>query len=187
MVIQERDNASDDVLMRKLANGDPATLGAVYARFAPELLRCARGVLGNNVEAEDLIHDIFLDLWRRPSAFDSRKGTLASWLKTRVKWRAIDRCRERKTETRLRQPGFLSAGLPDVEVVDDCRRSLADRCFESVSPGQQQVLHLLYWHGCTCREAAVRLGIPVGTVKSRLSLALRALRKRGPFADAWAA
>lgn len=173
---------SDAALAAALASGDREALAALYDRHAAYLLGVATRVLESRRDAEDLLHDVFLEAWRRIESFDPERGTLRAWLAARVRSRAIDRHRQR---ARARAHGLeLQRGAeqpPATGTADDPAREgdrlRARRALATLSEVQRTAIELLYFEGLSAAEAAERCGVPHGTVKSRLAAGIATLRK----------
>jgi RNA polymerase sigma-70 factor, ECF subfamily len=180
-------HVSDQELLQAIAAGDKDALGALYHRFAARLLGVARRTLAHQADAEDLVHDVFLEVWRRAGDYDAARGSVASWLLVRTRSRALDRL---KVTIRTR-----SKSLDDGSGGDDESASVAENlAAETRDPAvdldsaevwyamgdlpadQRAVVELAYFEGLTLVEVGASLGIPAGTVKSRLSRAVAALR-----------
>lgn len=180
-------NHSDEDLLRAIAEGDKDALGALYHRFAPRLLGVARRTLAHQADAEDLVHDVFLEVWRRAGDYDAARGTVAAWLLVRTRSRALDRL---KSNNRIR-----GKSLDDVSSSEDDNASVVESvAAETRDPAldldsaevwyamgdlpadQRAVVELAYFEGLTLMEVGVSLGIPAGTAKSRLARAVAALR-----------
>jgi RNA polymerase sigma-70 factor, ECF subfamily len=155
-----------------LARGERQVLSVLYARHAPVMLSLARRMLSSSREAEDVVHDVFVEAWEHAGDFDPTRGSVRQWLLVRVRSRALDRLRaggravDAEVLARSQAPG------PD-EALDAlrARRALADL------PGDQvQVLHMAYFRGLSATDIAQELGIPIGTVKSRLAAGMSRLR-----------
>lgn len=169
----------DDLRIRELARGDPEALGALYDQHATALFGVALHILRNREDAEDLVHDVFVEAWSKAEDYDPSRGTVRRWLLIRTRSRAIDRLRSlvagrrhgmaaaRESES-SREPAF-----PDWDGAD---RARARRAIEGLPEAQRIVLELGYFEGLTCAEIAQRCGIPLGTVKSRLFAAIGKLR-----------
>jgi RNA polymerase sigma-70 factor (ECF subfamily) len=144
-------------------------LAALYARHAGALLVLARSMLQTPEEAEDLIHDVFLEAWRRSAEYAEERGTVRTWLFMRARSRALDRL---KSARRWREANSSTepeaAALPNPPWMLDLLSKMPE-C-------QRQVLMLGYFEGLTTVEIAERLRIPAGTVKSRTRAALASLR-----------
>lgn len=171
------------VRLLRRATEDPEALGALYDLHAPALLILAERVLGSRGEAEDLVHDVFLEVWQRLSTYDPRRGSVSTWLRVRLRSRAIDRLRAQATRRSMVREASVEA-LPhaSVDSVRPAAEHESDRqrlfaTIEGMTDLQREVLALAYFEGLTQREIAERVGIPVGTVKSRLAGAVDSLRR----------
>jgi RNA polymerase sigma-70 factor, ECF subfamily len=172
------DAAADAQVMAALAGGDRDALAVLYDRHAGVLLALATRLLSDRPQAEELLHDVFLEVWRQARDFDPARGSVRAWLVTRTRSRAFDRRTARSRHGRLaeaaaREQSALTendAGLP----LD------AARVREQVSrlPGELvAVLEMAYFEGLSFSEIGEALGIPLGTVKSRMARALSLLRE----------
>jgi RNA polymerase sigma-70 factor (ECF subfamily) len=144
------------------------------------MLALAYRMLGSQREAEDLVHDVFLEAWQRARHYDRQRAPVRTWFLLRVRSRALDRLRSARRKDRLEREEVRwtasQTGPIDPASVRDghtLREILLDL------PGEQRrVVELGYFAGYSCGEIARELAIPVGTVKSRMSRALAALRLR---------
>jgi RNA polymerase sigma-70 factor (ECF subfamily) len=163
--------------MRDVAAGSSAALGELYDRFAARLLAVGERLLGSRREAEDLVHDVFLEAFRRAGSYDPSRASVATWLLVRARSRALDRLRSlRKGQALEREAarGGLQPLQPDAGAAHDGR---AVRALLIALPfDQRAVLELGYFGGYSYSEIAVRLAIPVGTVKSRMARAMERVR-----------
>ena len=168
------EDAEDAALVEGMAAGDRAALARLYARHAPLLLGLALKIVRERREAEDLLHDVFLEAWRQAKEFDPRRGRVRTWLAIRMRSRALDQQKSARVSR--------NAGDDGLELVaDDGERASPDharvrRALGELGPDQRRVLELAYFDGLSCSEIASRLAIPIGTVKSRLAAALGRLR-----------
>jgi RNA polymerase sigma-70 factor (ECF subfamily) len=170
----------DVALWRRVVEGDRRALAELYDRHGGLMLALARRILGGDGrEAEDLVHDVFLEAWRQAADFDAGRGSVRAWLVLRLRSRALDRKKsagfarvdslDAHTELGLRTGEGEDQSLsPDRERV---KRALAELPAE-----QREVLLLGYFEGLSSSEIAERLGTPIGTVKSRVAAALSRLR-----------
>ena len=135
-------------------------------------------MLQDAAAAEDVLQDIFLQLWRKPDAFDSSRGSLGAWLAVIARHRAIDRLRQRRPETDLEE--VVIAGGTDLR--DETERSLVIEKVRSVlaemNPDQRKALELAYFEGLTHSEIAEKTGEPLGTIKTRIRSGLQTLRAK---------
>ncbi len=169
---QQPEAVSDVALVLRMAQGDRSAVADLYARHAAALLGLAQSLLRSRAESEDLIHDVFLEAWRRSADYSAERGSVRAWLLVRLRSRALDRLKSaaRPRTVQLEQPS--AAPLPG-HLGDQGR--LRDLLVQMPEP-QQQVIVLGYFEGLSTVEIAERLGIPAGTVKSRTRAALGALR-----------
>lgn len=175
--IKVSENFMDHDLIIKIAEGDRTALGALYDRHAARLLSLAIGILGNRDDAEDLLHDVFLEVWHKAAGYDAGRASVYAWLALRVRSRAVDRWRSLSVMRRYVQTAVAEdSRCGDQETVAEWR--LCRPLVTALSDAQRTVLELHYFAGLNHREIAARCKVPLGTVKSRLSAALKALRHK---------
>ena len=168
------DDAEDEVLVAAMAAGDRAALATLYERHGSLLLGLALRIVRERREAEDLLHDVFLEAWRTAKAFDPKRGRVRTWLAIRMRSRALDLQKSARVSRNTGDGGLellvdeADAASPDHGRV---RRALAE-----LATDQRRVLELAYFEGLSCTEIAQRVAIPVGTVKSRIAAGLDRLR-----------
>jgi len=172
-----RPQAEDDAqLIRRAQTGDAAAMGVLYDRYAARLFALALRVLGSRPAAEDLLHDVFFEAWHRVREYDHEKGSVRTWLFMRLRSRALDRLGRADVRLEVLDEAGIDAceawGDPD----HDMDRIALGRALDHVDPSVRQVIELTYFDGHTAAEIAARLGIPSGTVKSRLARGLEVLR-----------
>ncbi len=161
----------------------------IYAEHAPGVLRVALRVLGDQALAEDVAQDVFLAFWRG-TAYDESRGALGPYLKLMARSRALDvwrrnRAGERATiALRDRAASEPPADQPAHVVLRAADRESARRSVRSLPAAQRQAIGLTYWGGLTMEQAAEVEGIPVGTAKSRVRLALQKLADSPSLATA---
>ena len=169
----------DAALVARMAEGDQTALSELYERHNGILMGLAVRIVRERRDAEDLLHDVFLEAWRSAKNFDPKRGRVRTWLAIRMRSRALDLVKSARVS---RNAG--DAGL-DV-MVDDAPTSSPDHssvrsALGELGPDQRRVLELAYFEGLSCTEIAARIAIPVGTVKSRLAAGLDRLRSQlGP-------
>jgi RNA polymerase sigma-70 factor (ECF subfamily) len=170
--------ASDQHLVAGMVRGDRESIGALYDLHAPVMMAVAVKMLGAHREAQDLVHDVFLEAWLHAGDYDPAKGSLRSWLMLRLRSRALDRLG--KAEVARTQsleecvpPVAGSSLAPAFEEVDRIGlREVIDRLDAPV----REVLERTYFRGLTALAIAEEMGMPEGTVRSRLARGLRELR-----------
>lgn len=156
--------------MARLAGGDQAALAALYDRHAPIMLGVATALLSDRADAEDVLHDVFVEAWNRAADFDAARGTVRAWLLVRLRSRCLDRL---KAPRRARRADLDDAGLdrqaaPATDPLLRHTRASVRTALGALSPEQRMVVALAYFHGLSTSDIAARLQIPTGTVKSRL-------------------
>jgi RNA polymerase sigma-70 factor, ECF subfamily len=181
-----RDSDREDIqLHRQLVAGDRGAFDELYRRYSPTAYGIAYRLTGQQLLAQDVVHDAFLALWRAPEAFDATRGAFRSFFLSLVHHRAVDTIRR---EERIRARQDRAANLEPVEgedpserVVDEDlltrRRSEVREALADLPAEQRQVLEMAYFAGKTQVRIAEELGIPLGTVKTRTFAALRKLRR----------
>ncbi|MFI5308395.1 MAG: RNA polymerase sigma factor [Polyangiales bacterium] len=170
----------DERLVRAAAAGDREALGQLYDRFAPSMLAVAQRILGSAREAEDVVHDVFLEAWHRAGHYDRTRGSVRTWLMLRLRSRSLDRVRAAR---RAAAVALEDATAPTQHASGHDAPAQSDgRALRGVLAGlpqeQRVVLELSYFEGYSCSQIAARLDVPIGTVKSRMSRALSELRTR---------
>lgn len=171
---------SDADLVRAMAGGDRAALGTLYDRYVPLLLGVGRRLLRSEREAEDLVHDVFLEAFRHAADFDESRGTARAWLVMRLRSRALDRL---KSVSYARVSSLETTTLPfepsvqPVEITGSTELQLVRTALENLPADQRKVIELGYFEGLSLSEVATRLDTPIGTIKSRLARALTRLRE----------
>lgn len=169
----------DRGLIAAAAAGDEHALAALYDRHVAGLLGVALRILRTRQDAEDLVHDVFVEAWQHARDFDASRGSVRSWLLVRTRSRAVDRLRSLEA---ARRRGLLTrpaeAGEASVEPIwDGADRARAKRALDALPEAQRALVELAYFEGLSCSEMAERCGIPIGTVKSRLSAGMTKLRQ----------
>lgn len=175
------DRRADAQLADRIRIGDTEALGELYDRYAGTATATALRVVGSREEAEDVVHDAFVAVWRKIDRFDAERGALRAWLMTVVRNRAIDRVRARRASTDLDdadERSLLRTG-PNPTMEEALTRASAGdlrAAMASLPDDQRRALELAYFEGYTYREVAELTGVPAGTANGRLRLALGKLR-----------
>jgi RNA polymerase sigma-70 factor (ECF subfamily) len=168
-------------LMRAFARRDPRAADDLYARFAPRIYGLGMVMLGNPGNAEDLVQDTFVKVWRNASSYDPSRGSVDTWVLLIARSLAVDLIRRKVLETRILASQETPEVSPEPGPEDHAEsRDLADRArqaMQSLSPGQRAALELAYFGGKSSAEVAELEGIPVGTAKTRIRTALMKLRE----------
>jgi len=174
------DSIPDEALVRSVAGGDTGALAALYDRHAPLMLALARRIVAGKPEAEDIVHDVFVEAWRRAADYDEARGSVKAWLLLRTRSRALDFKKSAAISRTV--PTGDSAWLatlmePRADGSEAPDRARLRRMLGALSVEHREVLVLGYFEGMSSSEIADTVGIPIGTVKSRVAAALSALRQ----------
>jgi RNA polymerase sigma-70 factor, ECF subfamily len=169
---------SDEALLALLVRSDDDALAELYDRYGRAAYALAVRVVRDTALAQDAVQDAFLAAWRTAAAFDPRRGTAATWLMTLVHRRAVDVVRR---ENRRRADPFEDAPVPSGEATDEQAEVREERrkvqaALQVLTPAEREALELAYYGGLSQSEVAERLGVPLGTVKSRMFSGLARLR-----------
>jgi len=165
--------------MRQIAGGDEKALEILYGRYSGVVYSVARRILGDVGAAEEVLQDIFYQLWRAASSFDPARGTLAGWLLVSARNRAITRLRgsHRSAFGEIEVEAVASKFNLESSAAVNEMMLLVRNALAALPQEQRQALELAYFEGLTHSEIAERTGDPLGTVKTRLRTALATLRR----------
>jgi RNA polymerase sigma-70 factor (ECF subfamily) len=170
--------------IERLRLGDESALGELYDRYTPLLFPVTLRILGNATDAEDALQHAWLQAWRSASSYDSSRGTVAGWLLTMARTRALDMRRSRVSRLRAEEAPYVPAPASPVSPSHGAEhtslRLRLAQALESLEPAQRQVLEIAYFEGLSQSEIAARLGAPLGTVKSWTRQGLQKLRAQMP-------
>jgi RNA polymerase sigma-70 factor, ECF subfamily len=167
----------DTALISAIRAGDQAAMAVLYDRYSSVVYSVALRVLGETSAAEDVLQDVFLQLWRNPGAFDASRGHLGARLAVTSRNRAIDALRKRKPESDI-EDVVLSVAPDLVSEADRSRVAAKVRAALGMMPTpQRSALEMAYYEGLTHTEIAAKTGEPLGTIKTRIRAGLIALRK----------
>jgi len=164
---------------------DPREFQHVYDEHSRGTYGAAYRILGNAAQAQDVVQDVFLRLWRRPASFDARRGEMGSYLRLMARSRALDMWRESqaagRASDRLKLVVAGDEGRPEerpaVAAERDADRTAVRAALRKLPDAQREALVLAYWGGLTADQIARRSDVPLGTAKSRIRLGLAKLRE----------
>jgi RNA polymerase sigma-70 factor, ECF subfamily len=171
---------TDALAAARLVAGDDYALAEVFDRHAPAVYGAALRVLGDGSAAQDVVQDVFVELWCSPGRYDPAAGPLRTFLLVLARHRAVDLVRSElrrvaRQERHYRLTPRWAQPSPGDEVADADAAGVVREAIQRLPQGQRQVIELAYFQGLSCREVALAAGIPEGTAKSRLRLALTKL------------
>jgi RNA polymerase sigma-70 factor, ECF subfamily len=168
---------SDLALVAAIRSGDQGAMAALYDRFSSIVYSVALRVLQDTGAAEDVLQDIFMQLWRNPGAFDASRGNMAVWLAVIARHRAIDALRRRRPENNIED--CVVSIEPDLASEADRSRAMdkVRGALQTMASAQRSALEMAYFEGLTHNEIAEKTGEPLGTIKTRIRTGLLSLRK----------
>lgn len=187
-MIDGRPNDPAELVAAMAAGDSGAPLSALYSLYASTVLALLTKMLGSRSEAEEILQEVFVELWRRAPQYDSSRGSVVAWVVTVARSRALDALRARSRRYGDKQLQFsdrhalgTDSGRPDVLVSSTRWHQALRQAFKQLSEDQRAVLELSYFLGMPHDQIAETLKLPVGTVKSRILAGMRALRTMLPI------
>jgi RNA polymerase sigma-70 factor (ECF subfamily) len=169
------DGVSDESLVARVAQGDRRAMQLLFVRHQQKVYRFVLRMVGNGATAEDVVSDVFIDLWRQAASFEGR-ARLSTWLLAIARNKALSAMRGR-----LDRPLEDAMAIPDPasmadETLDASQRSVVLRgCLAQLSPAHREIVDLVYYHDKSVEEASTILGVPAATVKTRMFYARKRL------------
>jgi RNA polymerase sigma-70 factor (ECF subfamily) len=177
----ETSQIADNELLQAVSQGDESALAALYDRYRLILFGLILRILHDRQEAEDVLQEVFLQVWRRASDFDPARGRAFTWLVTIARSRALDRLRMLASRSRFVDADENAVSDEVIDTANELVRSEAGeivrRALRELPHEQRRTLLLAYFEGLTQAEIAERLGDPLGTVKTRMRSGLIKLRE----------
>ncbi|MFT6627126.1 MAG: RNA polymerase sigma-70 factor (ECF subfamily) [Flavobacteriales bacterium] len=171
-------SASDSAIMVAVQSGDRSALAMLYDRYQHQLLSIGLRALGGQAEAEDVLHDVFVEAWQRAGQYERARGTVRTWLLMRMRSRCLDRRKSAAISRRetLDEPDAIAATNNGATMSRHLDASKVAAAAHGLDPALRTVVEMSYFRGLSSSEMATELGIPAGTVKSRMRAALEQLR-----------
>ena len=181
-------SATDAGLLKRLALGEDRALGELYDRHSATAYSLARAIVRDPADAEEVVAEAFAQMWRTAASFDAGRGSVAAWVTTIVRTRALDLIRAQRRRARVLDDAALtaddevitgapsSADTPDRDVERAEAAALVRRSLAELPAPQRRVLELAYFGGMSQSEIAELLKEPLGTVKTRMRAGLEKLR-----------
>jgi RNA polymerase sigma-70 factor (ECF subfamily) len=176
----------DRTALARMAGGDEHALGALYDRWQPIVYALAVRILGDRDDAEDVVEDTFWQLWRQAATYETSRGSVATWILTVARSRALDR---RRSGQRRRTESLDARATPPLALVADRKaadpsavteaadtRKVVVAALADLPQEQREVVELAYFGGLSQTEIAKKTGEPLGTIKTRVRLAMQKLR-----------
>jgi RNA polymerase sigma-70 factor, ECF subfamily len=170
-------STSDEVLIGRIANGDRLAMQVLYARHHVRVFRFVIRIVRDESTAEDLISDVFLDVWRQAGRFQGR-SSVSTWMLAMARFKALSALRRRPDE---KFDEDSTAGIedgsddPHTSLEKKDKSALIKRCLAGLSAQHREIIDLVYYHDKSVEEVAAIVGIPENTVKTRMFYARKRL------------
>ena len=173
---------TDLELMLSIQEGDPDALSQLYDRYNGIIKALILRVIHNETEADDLLQEIFMEIWNQAKNFSAQKGKPLGWMVTLARRRAIDGLRKKQAYARAgerlqgeieQQPDAWVHNATEEEITFRDTRVLVRGVIDQLPPPQQEAINLAFFRGLSQREIAAETNTPLGTVKTRLELGLK--------------
>ena len=172
---------SDVEVIHAIARGDEQALACLYDRYRLILFGLLVRIVNSREEAEDVLQEVFMQVWRRAADFNELRGKPFTWLVTLTRSRGIDRVRSLAARERVAKAGAADPEEAVSDASDDAfkaeQRGIIAKALNSLPDEQRKALLLAYFEGLTQSEIATRLGAPLGTVKTRMRSGMIKLRE----------
>jgi RNA polymerase sigma-70 factor, ECF subfamily len=163
-------DTSDEALIGLIANGDKRAMQVLYARHNVRVYRFIVRLTGNQTLAEDLVSEVFLDVWRQAEGFES-KSQVSTWLLAIARYKALSALRRRTDEhldDHMAETIEDTSDDPETAVNTKDRNAIVQKCLTQLSPAHREVIDLVYYHEKSVDEVAKIVGVPAATVKTRM-------------------
>ncbi len=168
---------ADITLLQRVRKGDQAAMGEIFDRYGRAVYSVALRILKDTGHAEDVMQEIFFQIWRNSDSFVQGRGSLGAWLVVVARNRSIDVLRRRKPTDSVEDVILPAACNLASEVEHNAMIEKIQKVLKQLPEEQQQSMELAFFEGLSHSEIAARTGDPLGTVKTRIRLALITLRK----------
>lgn len=169
-------------LLQNIAGGDQQALAALYDATSRLLYGLALRILQDAGAAEEVLLDVYTQIWRQAAAYNAERGTPVAWMVSMARSRAIDRLRATRVERQRKEPLDLLTMRASIDSAEEAvatreLQQMVRAALETLSPEQQEVINLAYYGGLSQSEIATQTGQPLGTVKTRVRLGMMKLRE----------
>jgi RNA polymerase sigma-70 factor, ECF subfamily len=185
--VESSSSEVDIGLLQRVATRDETALAALYDRYGRLAYSVIMRILGSPAEAEDVLQETFVRVWSRADTYDALLGSPATWLTRIARNRAIDRLRARRARAHVavdaadvapRSAEPVTRDTPETLMEGRATAGAVQTALASLTPAQRALIEAAFFEGYTHSELALRYGVPLGTVKTRIRAGLAALRDR---------
>jgi len=172
--------SSDEMLVARIAAGDKLAMQVLFARHRASVYRWLLRFVGNETVAEDLLSDVFFDVWQQAGRFEGR-AAVTTWLLSIARFKALS-ARRRRTHAEMDETIEAtvpdSADNPEIALQKKSRNELVRTALTKLSPDHREIIDLVYYHEKSVEDCALILGIPAATVKTRMFYARKKLAEQ---------
>jgi RNA polymerase sigma-70 factor (ECF subfamily) len=161
---------SDEVLVQLIAGGDKDAMRVLFARHNVRVFRFLTRIVGNDATAEDLLNEVFLEVWRNAARFEAR-SQVSTWILAIARFKALASMRRRQHDELDDEASEMIEDMsdtPEIAVQKTERSALLQQCLQQLSVAHRQVVDLVYYHEQSIEEVAEIIGVPASTVKTRV-------------------
>ncbi|MFC4401536.1 RNA polymerase sigma factor [Gracilibacillus xinjiangensis] len=170
----------DHLLIRQMAENQKHAFDLFYERYYRYIYQIAYKIIKNRVEAEDVCHDVLLEIYQKANQYNPDRGSVKAWIAIRTRSRALDRLRKKTELLANKMEDILSKASPaaDQYVIENMEKQVLQRALNCLPREQQQAIYHMYFDQFTQKEIAIELDRPLGSVKSSIRYGLQNLRKQ---------
>lgn len=176
-----KQGSDDRLLIEQIILQDQEALAMLYDRYAAMVKGLAYRILNSPEEAEEVVLDVFSQIWRKASSYDSRQSRVDTWIFMIARSRTLDKLRSlsrlAQVVTACEQLVPVPLNTPEEELIISERREQVQTAMANLPPEQRQVIELAYYQGLSHTEIAAKMNLPLGTIKTRIRLGLNKLRQ----------
>lgn len=176
-------DVDEERLLHDMANGSITAFELFYEKYASLVLHIALRIVKDRMEAEDICHDLFLEVWKKAGQYDPKRGSIEAWLAVKARSRSLDRMRKKQrlpiaSEENATLEQASTAAAAEENVLSRLDREVLGQALSKIPPAQARALQGMYYEAKTQRELAANMNRPLGTVKSLIRYGLDNIRKQ---------
>ncbi len=178
MPLKQQQNHDDTTLIAQICAQDKVALEQLYERYVDKMLGLACHLLNNKDDAEEVVHDVFIEVWYKAKDYNPQKASVIGWMLLRVRSRCLDNIRKQQTKQKYLEKQVNEVQIQSKSGVDAYTdNKLLNKSLKILSDKQRLIIDLNYFKGLSCAEISHYYDIPLGTVKTRLLSAMQKMQK----------
>ena len=176
--LQEATRSDDFQVVAAIASGDKGALAKLYDRYASVLTGLGMRIVKDQANVEELLHDVFVDVWQNAGSYDPNCGSVKTWLCLRMRSHGLEHSRSKELDfDDLTEPGMGPSALAMATPAPETSSAAELPGLESLPAAERRVISMMYFRGLSCQEVANKLRVPIETVKARLAAARKGLER----------